>query len=59
MIRPGIVHGLDRAIDFATLQAGPVFQTHPPVFIDPSSIVLLPGVYLELDDGTHVLEENA
>ena len=59
MIRPGIVHGLDRAIDFATLQAGPVFQTHPPAFIDPSSIVLVPGVYLDLEDGTHAPEEVA
>lgn len=45
--------------DFSTPVMAPTFQTHPPVFIDPSSIVFLPGVYLELDDGTHVLEENA
>lgn len=45
--------------DFSKSVDAPPFQTHPPVVIDPSSIVLLPGVYLELEDGTHVLEESA
>jgi len=44
---------------FAKPVVAPLFQTHPPAFIDPSSIVLLPGVYLDLEDGTHAPEEVA
>ena len=56
MTRAEIACGPDHAIDFSSLQTGPVFQVHPPVFIAPSKIVIVPGVFLE--DGTHIMEQQ-